>query len=129
VPAKEFGPRKIRVNSINSGIVETEGTHTLASNDSRWLTGEKLVTSGGCGSRVLDGGCASKLLTHPEAMRQGAARSESPRCAWRTREGPLPTMVGASTPPKPRRWCSSSCAARSGPDARDVVVRPRAVHH
>ena len=80
VLAKEFGPRKIRVNSINPGIVETEGTHThgimgsdfethavaqtplgrvgqpgdvadvavfLASNDSRWLTGEKLVTSGG----------------------------------------------------------------------------------
>jgi 3-oxoacyl-[acyl-carrier protein] reductase len=80
VLAKEFGPRKIRVNSINPGIVETEGTHThgimgsdfethavaqtplgrvgqpgdvadvavfLASNDSRWLTGEKLVASGG----------------------------------------------------------------------------------
>ena len=28
VLAKEFGPRKIRVNSINPGIVETEGTHT-----------------------------------------------------------------------------------------------------
>ena len=26
--AKEFGPRNIRVNSINPGIVETEGTHT-----------------------------------------------------------------------------------------------------
>ncbi len=80
VLAKEFGPRKIRVNSINPWIVETEGTHThgimgsdfethavaqtplgpvgqpgdvadvavfLASNDSRWLTGEKLVTSRG----------------------------------------------------------------------------------
>jgi 3-oxoacyl-[acyl-carrier protein] reductase len=80
VLAQEFGPRKIRVNSINPGMIETEGTHTngiigsdfetnavaqtplgrlgqpgdvadvavfLASNDSRWLTGEKLVTSGG----------------------------------------------------------------------------------
>ena len=28
VLAKEFGPRKIRVNSINPGIVETEGTQT-----------------------------------------------------------------------------------------------------
>jgi 3-oxoacyl-[acyl-carrier protein] reductase len=26
--AKEFGTRKIRVNSINPGLVETEGTHT-----------------------------------------------------------------------------------------------------
>jgi len=80
VLAKELGPRQIRVNSINPGIVETEGTVTagfigsefeknaiaqsplgrtgqpgdiadvavfLASNDSRWLTGEKLVASGG----------------------------------------------------------------------------------
>jgi 3-oxoacyl-[acyl-carrier protein] reductase len=29
VLAKELGPKKIRVNSINPGIVETEGTHTL----------------------------------------------------------------------------------------------------
>jgi 3-oxoacyl-[acyl-carrier protein] reductase len=28
VLAKELGPRKIRVNSLNPGIVETEGTHT-----------------------------------------------------------------------------------------------------
>jgi 3-oxoacyl-[acyl-carrier protein] reductase len=78
--AREFGPRKIRVNSINPGMVETEGTHTggfigsefetwlasqaplggtgkvtdvapiavfLASDDSRWLTGEQLIASGG----------------------------------------------------------------------------------
>jgi len=80
VLAKELGPRKIRVNSINPGFVETEGTHTggfvdsdfvrgliaqtplgrggqpedigliavfLASDDSRWLTGECLLASGG----------------------------------------------------------------------------------
>ncbi|MET0935407.1 MAG: glucose 1-dehydrogenase [Luteibacter sp.] len=28
VLAKELGPRKIRVNSVNPGVVETEGTHT-----------------------------------------------------------------------------------------------------
>ena len=28
VLARELGPRKIRVNSINPGMVETEGTHT-----------------------------------------------------------------------------------------------------
>jgi 3-oxoacyl-[acyl-carrier protein] reductase len=27
VLAKELGPKKIRVNSINPGVVETEGTH------------------------------------------------------------------------------------------------------
>ena len=80
VLAKELGPRKIRVNSINPGVVETEGTHTagvvggdfekqfigltplgrigrpddiapaavfLASDESRWVTGDSLVLSGG----------------------------------------------------------------------------------
>ena len=80
VLAKELGPRKIRVNSINPGMVETEGTHTagfigsdfqkqtvaqaplgrigqpgdigpiavfLASDESYWLTGERLLASGG----------------------------------------------------------------------------------
>ena len=80
VLAKELGPRKIRVNAVNPGGVETAGTHTagiigsdfeaqmvqqtplgrlgqpgdiapvavfLASDDSRWVTGETLVVSGG----------------------------------------------------------------------------------
>jgi 3-oxoacyl-[acyl-carrier protein] reductase len=66
VLARELGPRKIRVNSINPGMVETEGTHTggfigrigqawdiapiavfLASDDSQWLTGEQIIASGG----------------------------------------------------------------------------------
>ncbi|MBX5042560.1 glucose 1-dehydrogenase [Rhizobium lentis] len=80
VLAKELAPRKIRVNAILPGMVETEGTHSagvigseleqsiaaqtplgrigqpddiadiavfLASDDARWLTGERLVASGG----------------------------------------------------------------------------------
>jgi 3-oxoacyl-[acyl-carrier protein] reductase len=79
VLANELGPKKIRVNSINPGMVETEGAHAggfigsdfeagtvaqtplgrigqvddiagvatfLASNDSKWITGE-LVRAGG----------------------------------------------------------------------------------
>jgi 3-oxoacyl-[acyl-carrier protein] reductase len=32
--AKELGPRKIRINSINPGMVETEGTHTAGITES-----------------------------------------------------------------------------------------------
>jgi 3-oxoacyl-[acyl-carrier protein] reductase len=78
--AKELGPRRIRVNAINPGVVATEGTHAsgiigseferlaisqtplgriaqaddiapvvlfLASDDSRWITGEILYVAGG----------------------------------------------------------------------------------
>jgi 3-oxoacyl-[acyl-carrier protein] reductase len=80
VLAKELGPKKIRVNSINPGMVETEGVHAagfigtefetnavsqtplgrlgqvddiasvatfLASEDSKWITGELLRAGGG----------------------------------------------------------------------------------
>ncbi len=80
VLSRELGPKKIRVNSVNPGIVETEGTIEggfmgsemekafvaqtplgrvgrpddiadvvvfLASDASRWLTGEKLLATGG----------------------------------------------------------------------------------
>jgi 3-oxoacyl-[acyl-carrier protein] reductase len=80
VLSKELGPRKIRVNALNPGMVETEGAHAagaiggdfeqyalaitplgrigqpndiasvavfLASDDSYWLTGERLYAGGG----------------------------------------------------------------------------------
>lgn len=80
VLAKELAPRKIRVNAILPGLVETDGTRAsgftgsefeqgivaqtplgrtgqpddiaavavfLASDDARWVTGEKLLVSGG----------------------------------------------------------------------------------
>jgi 3-oxoacyl-[acyl-carrier protein] reductase len=80
VLAKELGPRRIRVNAIKPGLVDTEGTHAmgvigndyekqavartplgrtgqpddiapvavfLASDESRWVTGDTLAVSGG----------------------------------------------------------------------------------
>ncbi len=80
VLAKELGPRKIRVNSVNPSLTETEGTHSagmiasefeagiiaqtplgrlgqpqdiadvvafVASEDARWLTGERILAGGG----------------------------------------------------------------------------------
>lgn len=80
VLARELGPKQIRVNAINPGMIETEGVHAagfigsdfyhgaiaqtplgrigqvddiagiatfLASNDSRWVTGELIQAGGG----------------------------------------------------------------------------------
>jgi 3-oxoacyl-[acyl-carrier protein] reductase len=42
--AKELGPRKIRVNSINPGMVETEGFHAAGVADSDWRKQTELET-------------------------------------------------------------------------------------
>lgn len=44
VLAKELGPRKIRINSINPGLVETEGTHTIGFIGGEWQKARELQT-------------------------------------------------------------------------------------
>jgi 3-oxoacyl-[acyl-carrier protein] reductase len=43
VLARELGPRKIRVNTINPGLIETEGTHSggqMGSDLEKWLVAQ-----------------------------------------------------------------------------------------
>lgn len=44
VLAKELGSRKIRVNSINPGLVETEGTHTIGFIGGEWQKNREAQT-------------------------------------------------------------------------------------
>ncbi len=105
--AKELGPRNIRVNSINPGMVETEGVRAagisgsefraqveaqtplgrigqpadiapaavfLASDDSRWITGETL--SAGSIGRPCDGSPGRLIICtgHPRGVTSRARR-------------------------------------------------------
>jgi 3-oxoacyl-[acyl-carrier protein] reductase len=44
VLSKELGPRAIRVNSINPGLVETEGTHTIGFIGGEWQRHREAMT-------------------------------------------------------------------------------------
>lgn len=44
VLAKELGPRGIRVNSINPGLVETEGTHAIGFIGGEWQRNREAIT-------------------------------------------------------------------------------------
>ena len=44
VLSKELGPRNIRVNSINPGLVETEGTHTIGFIGGEWQRNREATT-------------------------------------------------------------------------------------
>jgi 3-oxoacyl-[acyl-carrier protein] reductase len=46
VLSRELGPKKIRVNTLSPGDIASIAIF-LASEDSAWLTGERLLASGG----------------------------------------------------------------------------------
>ncbi len=52
--AKELGPRKIRVNAINPGLVITEGTHTAGIAGSDFETNLVAITPLGRSGRTED---------------------------------------------------------------------------
>jgi 3-oxoacyl-[acyl-carrier protein] reductase len=67
VLAKELGPRKIRVNSINPGYVETEGTHTGGFVGSDLVQGFIAQTPLGRGGQPDDIGAIAAFLASEDA--------------------------------------------------------------
>ena len=54
VLSRELGPRKIRVNGINPGMIETEGTHTAGFIGSDFESGTVAQTPLGRGGQPQD---------------------------------------------------------------------------
>src|SRR5437588_695974 len=65
--AKELGPRKIRVNSINPGMVETEGVHAAGIADSDFRTQTESQTPLGRIGQPQDIAPAVVFLASPDA--------------------------------------------------------------
>ncbi len=71
--AKELGPRKIRVNAINPGMVETEGTHTAGMTESDFRKQVEAQTPLG-------------RIGQPEDIAPAAVFFASPDAGWITGE-------------------------------------------
>ena len=67
VLAKELGPRKIRVNSINPGMVETEGVHTAGLSGSDFEAGAVAQTPLGRIGQVNDIATVATFLASSES--------------------------------------------------------------
>src|SRR5207249_3337917 len=65
--AKELGPRKIRVNSINPGMVETEGVHAAGIADSEMRRQTEATTPLGRIGQPQDIAPAVVLLASPDS--------------------------------------------------------------
>ena len=67
VLSKELGPRKIRVNSINPGLVETEGTHTIGFIGGEWQREREAATPLGRIGQTSDIAPVSVFLASDDA--------------------------------------------------------------
>jgi 3-oxoacyl-[acyl-carrier protein] reductase len=65
--AKELGPRKIRVNAVNPGMVETEGTHRAGITDSDFRKQTEATTPLGRIGQPRDIAPAVTFLASPDA--------------------------------------------------------------
>jgi len=65
--AKELGSRKIRVNSINPGMVETEGTHSAGITESEFRKKTEESTPLGCIGQPQDIAPAVVFLASPDS--------------------------------------------------------------
>ncbi len=65
--AKELGPQKVRVNSVNPGMVETEGTHSQGITESEWRKQVEAQTPLGRIGRVDDIAPAVAFLASDDA--------------------------------------------------------------
>ena len=124
--AKEFAPRKIRVNSVRPGFVITEGTHSRRNGrrgSSRPTPSPILRSDAPVSPRTSP-------VRLPSWLRTMQAGSRASRCSWLAapacssrspaRKGGLlkRSNPGASCPPTPRR-------RRFGPDPAESVRRPQ----
>jgi 3-oxoacyl-[acyl-carrier protein] reductase len=65
--AKELGPRRVRVNAVNPGMVETEGTHAQGITNSDWRKQVEANTPLGRIGQPQDIAPAVAFLASPEA--------------------------------------------------------------
>ena len=75
--AKELGPRKIRVNAVNPGMVETEGTHAAGMVESDFRKQIEAQTPLGRIGQPQDIAPAAVFLASPESPGSPAKRSTS----------------------------------------------------
>jgi 3-oxoacyl-[acyl-carrier protein] reductase len=66
--SKELGPRKIRVNSLNPGLIETEGTHSQGVLEGDFTTGQIKNTPLGRIGQPEDIGPVAVFLASEEAF-------------------------------------------------------------
>ena len=91
--SKELGPKGIRVNALNPGLIETEGTHTAGLIGSEFSEGAAKETPLGRIGQPQDVATAPRFLLQP-TLAGSTDKPSTPRAA--TRDKP-PQALSASS--------------------------------